>query len=185
MKKLLAVAALALISTPASAATSLTHFTFQNVTLDGGGSVTGFFDTDQSLNAITNWSVGTGAGTPPFFLGGTINFPAHGYASGQNGSTATFSGSSVIFSALGEPFGSSLTVSFSGMLGSSTAVTGGAESEFIFSRAVNAGGSIVGSEASVVAPVPEPATWAMMLLGFGAVGGAARYRRRKTDVAFA
>lgn len=33
--------------------------------------------------------------------------------------------------------------------------------------------------------VPEPATWAMMIGGFGAVGGAMRYRRRKTTVAFA
>ncbi len=28
--------------------------------------------------------------------------------------------------------------------------------------------------------VPEPATWAMMIFGFGAVGGAMRYRRRVT-----
>lgn len=27
--------------------------------------------------------------------------------------------------------------------------------------------------------VPEPSTWAMMLIGFGAVGGAMRYRRRQ------
>jgi len=33
--------------------------------------------------------------------------------------------------------------------------------------------------------VPEPATWAMMMLGFGAVGGAMRYRRRAAKVAFA
>ena len=33
--------------------------------------------------------------------------------------------------------------------------------------------------------VPEPATWAMMLVGFGAIGGALRYRRRKTSVSFA
>lgn len=33
--------------------------------------------------------------------------------------------------------------------------------------------------------VPEPATWAMMLIGFGAVGAAARYRRRKVRVTFA
>lgn len=33
--------------------------------------------------------------------------------------------------------------------------------------------------------VPEPATWAMMILGFGMVGGAARYRRRWARVAFA
>lgn len=32
--------------------------------------------------------------------------------------------------------------------------------------------------------VPEPATWAMMIGGFGMVGGAMRYRRRKTTVSF-
>ena len=33
--------------------------------------------------------------------------------------------------------------------------------------------------------VPEPATWAMMILGFGAVGGAMRGREVKTKVSFA
>ena len=33
--------------------------------------------------------------------------------------------------------------------------------------------------------VPEPATWAMMLLGFGMIGAAARYRRRSSKVTFA
>lgn len=37
---------------------------------------------------------------------------------------------------------------------------------------------------SVTAAVPEPATWAMMLLGFGMMGGMLRYRRRSTKVAF-
>lgn len=32
---------------------------------------------------------------------------------------------------------------------------------------------------SQTAPVPEPATWAMMLIGFGAVGGAMRSRRKQ------
>lgn len=32
-------------------------------------------------------------------------------------------------------------------------------------------------------PVPEPATWAMMLMGFGAAGYAIRRRRRKVDLA--
>lgn len=37
-----------------------------------------------------------------------------------------------------------------------------------------------------VAAVPEPATWAMMLVGFGAIGGAMRRRTaRRTRVAFA
>ena len=33
--------------------------------------------------------------------------------------------------------------------------------------------------------VPEPATWAMMMVGFGMVAGAARYRRRSTTAAIA
>lgn len=33
--------------------------------------------------------------------------------------------------------------------------------------------------------VPEPATWAMMIGGFGAVGASMRYRRRKVTVSFA
>jgi hypothetical protein len=36
-----------------------------------------------------------------------------------------------------------------------------------------------------VTAVPEPATWGMMLLGFGMVAGAARYRRRATKVVYA
>ena len=34
-----------------------------------------------------------------------------------------------------------------------------------------------------VGAVPEPATWAMMLTGFGMVAGATRYRRRKATIA--
>ncbi len=41
-----------------------------------------------------------------------------------------------------------------------------------------------GTAAGNPGAVPEPATWAMMLLGFGLMGGALRYGRRKTTVAF-
>jgi hypothetical protein len=36
-----------------------------------------------------------------------------------------------------------------------------------------------------VPSVPEPGTWAMMLLGFGMMGAAMRYRRRDTAVTYA
>lgn len=39
------------------------------------------------------------------------------------------------------------------------------------------------SASEAVAGVPEPATWAMMLLGFGALGVALRRSRRKVEVA--
>lgn len=35
-----------------------------------------------------------------------------------------------------------------------------------------------------LAAVPEPATWAMLILGFGMVGASLRYRRRATTVAY-
>ncbi len=37
----------------------------------------------------------------------------------------------------------------------------------------------------VAAAVPEPGTWAMMLLGFGMIGATARYRRRGMKTAYA
>ncbi len=40
------------------------------------------------------------------------------------------------------------------------------------------------SYTKLVTTVPEPATWAMMLLGFGTIGGAARYRRKSRTVSF-
>jgi hypothetical protein len=43
---------------------------------------------------------------------------------------------------------------------------------------VPSGLRITASDA-VVAAVPEPATWAMMLIGFGAIGCAMRFRRRR------
>ena len=37
----------------------------------------------------------------------------------------------------------------------------------------------------VAVAVPEPSSWAMMLIGFGMLGAAARYRRRKTAISYA
>jgi hypothetical protein len=39
--------------------------------------------------------------------------------------------------------------------------------------------------AGTISAVPEPATWAMMIGGFGMVGGAMRYRRRSAKVSYA
>ncbi|WP_082657618.1 MULTISPECIES: PEPxxWA-CTERM sorting domain-containing protein [unclassified Sphingopyxis] len=47
------------------------------------------------------------------------------------------------------------------------------------------GGALVrgaGGEYTLAAAVPEPATWATMLLGLSVIGGAMRYRRRPKDV---
>ena len=36
-----------------------------------------------------------------------------------------------------------------------------------------------------LAAVPEPATWAMMIMGFGLIGGAYRSRRTQGKISFA
>lgn len=41
---------------------------------------------------------------------------------------------------------------------------------------------LAGLSVSTVSPVPEPATWVMMLVGFGMVGAVTRYRRRKSTI---
>lgn len=43
----------------------------------------------------------------------------------------------------------------------------------------------VSAVSAVAAAVPEPGTWAMMLVGFGLVGGMARMQRRRVTVAWA
>ena len=58
---------------------------------------------------------------------------------------------------------------------------------FDFTQGVD-GGLIDTGQGPVVNPpagaVPEPATWAMMIMGFGLTGLAMRYRRRKVQIAF-
>jgi len=41
------------------------------------------------------------------------------------------------------------------------------------------------SQSQVIAAVPEPATWAMMIAGFGLVGGIVRRRSRATNIVYA
>jgi hypothetical protein len=45
--------------------------------------------------------------------------------------------------------------------------------------------SLFGLSIATGGAVPEPATWALMILGFGAIGGAMRYRTRKVTFATA
>ncbi|MEG3122328.1 FxDxF family PEP-CTERM protein [Sphingomonas sp. GB1N7] len=74
-----------------------------------------------------------------------------------------------------------------------TLVAGGVNTLFV-SGNVGAAGSTEPADASfsgnlsfatVTAAVPEPATWGLMVVGFGMIGSAARGRKAKTTVRFA
>ena len=68
-------------------------------------------------------------------------------------------------------------------------LTGFDDTRGFFSFTANQNGSIQGSFSAtanaVTGAVPEPATWAMMLIGVGAVGASVRRRKVKTTVAYA
>lgn len=51
---------------------------------------------------------------------------------------------------------------------------------------ISRGGGAYGGQLSFIpSAVPEPGTWAMMLMGFGMMGAAMRYRRRSTKIVYA
>jgi PEP-CTERM motif len=92
---------------------------------------------------------------------GTLNLvPNSGSCPGYNAGFCPFRAAGVNFA------GTAMSIGF-----------GGVANQIVFDD-VTFGSSTPGG-------VPEPATWAMMIGGFGAIGGTMRYRRRKTSVSFA
>ncbi len=185
------LAATALTATAASAATpvNLTINTnlagnfagFQN--FDGTAVLTGAFDFDQ----IT---MGTSVSDFSALFTQTGQSIAQNFAVGD-GVTALYDGTNLTFTQNASTvfsFGiSDLSLVNGGPPAFSNTTTN--ESSFQFGGAavtINAGST--GNLVAVVptaAAVPEPATWAMMLVGFGMVAGTARYRRRSTTAVYA
>lgn len=93
--------------------------------------------------------------------------------------SATFNGAPVTITAETAANGA---ITYNGMLDYADAVQG---QPFTLSLAaqVRRGGSLSTSVSYVAGAVPEPASWAMMIGGFGVVGGS--LRRRRTSVRFA
>lgn len=81
---------------------------------------------------------------------------------------------------LGETSGGQFILAFTG--GDPGTVTLSNATVRYQSTGLDGQGSAIGTPTNPPPPVPEPATWAMMLLGFGAVGYSLR-RRRRSDIA--
>jgi hypothetical protein len=127
----------------------------------------------------------------------TINF-------GQNPvSTPNFNGSFTLTNSLSDLYSIVISTSTPGVVFTSAALTGGGNTytllpfpdstslklastlipagTYMFNFTGTAGpsaGALTGNVTIMAAPVPEAATWAMMILGFGAMGMMIRRRRR-------
>ncbi|MDP1025755.1 FxDxF family PEP-CTERM protein [Sphingomonas sp. KR1UV-12] len=162
-------AATAIAASPASAATGLITFEFQNGSLvglfgntnpSGTGTDTYNFTLDQASNVFASTSS----------LGLRLTFTDLDFTSVKLNNVAFDNISSGVFELR--------TISQLVAAGPQTLTVGYRNAQFLSSYS----GKLV---VTPVAAVPEPATWAMMLLGFGMVAGVARYRRRSANVTYA
>lgn len=64
-------------------------------------------------------------------------------------------------------------------------VTGAAGEVFTSVTFTSSSNSFEVDNLAVISAIPEPATWGMMMIGFGMIGATARYRRRRSNIAFA
>ncbi|MDB5265867.1 MAG: hypothetical protein JWM39_580 [Parcubacteria group bacterium] len=174
--KLLAGAALALGLTTAAFGAQASIYDFSWIdTVGGNDSATGQF-TLNSSSVITNFTGTQIVGTSTSAIGGTSSF---GSADQLFSPTAAepfdFNGASYHTATLGD---FNLAFDPGSGLGlvriSSTETPGGtADGEH----------SITFSATKVAGGVPEPASWALMILGFGGVGATLRNTKRKTALA--
>ena len=176
MKHLIAItAAIAAIAT-AAPAWAAKVFTLDNVTLQGGGTLTGSFTTDDALTSLLSVNITASSGTfgPGVFSNFTYNnasladwvvLPTQGFRISTSG------------------FAQQLRLDFFPL------TAGGANILNTSYEYQNTGGgrAVTGGRAVLDVPsaVPEPATWAMMIMGFGLAGAALRSHGRKVALAVA
>lgn len=120
------------------------------------------------------------------FVGAVTSVTGSTYASAENPFTPSDSG--------GFEFKASLLASHTftgiGTFGRASSVLGFtgpyyevARYDLLFGTGGGSTNQSINIQKGLAASVPEPGTWAMMLIGFGIVGGTARYRRRTAATA--
>ena len=171
--RILAAAALsACLAAPAIAGD--VRWTLSNVTFDDGGTASGWFEYDAGTDTVLGWSIQTSGGDAR----GGFDYETNDDPAVQGPGDFIFAGNDEA-----NPY---LRLIADGPLpgvGGAVALLTGPDGGYECSncdgvRFVNRG-SLVG-----VAVAPEPVSWAMMVGGFGAIGGAMR-RRQTCRVSFA
>jgi hypothetical protein len=177
----LTAAAFTALAAPASAAVTTVDYDF--VTADGGSAGNGSFSFDSALTGLLTYedldsfsiTIGGGSYDLAYVLSG--NFSVYRYfgfnATTELFETADLGGFPQILSAIKDDFSSGFFVRDDSI---KLARNYNPESgELPFVR--------VAINSSTGGVVPEPATWAMMIAGFGLVGAVSRRRRATTVTA--
>jgi PEP-CTERM motif len=168
MRKLALLACSAAMLMAAAPATAAVTFELKDVTLQGGGMLTGDFVTSDDLTTLLGLDITSTAGD---FGGRHFNetiYSLDDVTSGRmpaNSSIRLDLGDLELQLAFGD-----LTAA-----GASLSDPNSSEHSRLAGTRLVTGGSIV-AEAPATAAVPEPATWVMMIGGFGLVGSILRRR---------
>lgn len=172
---------------PASAAT------FTTIPVGTSTATASFIATPNSNGTISGAIGRSGLAAGDFVDTFTFTLPASGFGTGSVitttgtiGSATDLNFTSVTFNGRIVP----ITVMAGGLFemafASGLPVTGGVVNSLVVSGTSFGGASYGGNLTfAPAAAVPEAATWAMMLVGFGMMGAGLRYGRRKSTVAFA
>jgi hypothetical protein len=179
-----AIAAVALVSATGANAALIRNFTAADLNISTGpmGSITaGFTQTGISE---------AGQATTDFTDTYTFRIPANGFGSGSVITTASFLGASDdtdIISVVVN--GITATKSDTGInefaFVNNVPIIADAFNTIVVTGLARGNGSYSGT-ATFTPAVPEPASWALMIMGVGVAGGATRYRRRSAaKVSFA
>lgn len=170
MKRFAAAAlALALFGAAAQAHAATVDWTLSDVTFNDGTTLEGTFESDSLTGLVTGFDLTTHDGTLP----GLHYDSASDVLQNNHFATDSF----IAFRPTAQQY---VQLAFAQPL-----LTGG-------TIALRAGGFdsyecdncltirlVTGGSASAASSAPEPATWAMMLIGFGALGGVLRVRREE------
>ena len=174
--------------------TGVTNQTATSVTIRGGETLVGNGGQAraEALDGLVNSTASALGGLPASQLSFDLTDPALGFTSSEfrifvGGGTAT-TATLTFLDTTGEAFTSTLNILPNGFF-NAQAIDGQVIDKFSFTtngtfedvRQVRLGG--IGP--ITVGVIPEPASWALMILGFGGVGAIARGRKRSARNAFA
>jgi hypothetical protein len=173
MKRLAAISAAIVALAVAAPAWAAKTFVLDNVTLQGGGTLTGTFTTDDALSSLIGINITASAGSygPGVFsvfnynnaaLADWVSLPTQGFRIQTAGAAQQ----------LRLDF-NPLTLTGANILNTSS------EYQRLGGPRAVLTGRVMLQESSPISAVPEPATWAMMIIGFGAVGSMVRTTRRR------
>ncbi len=170
MKRFAALAAAVVAIAAAAPAWAAKTFVLDGVTLEGGGTLTGSFTTNDALTSLEAIDIIASMNDFRGFTFQEFHYNDVGFVYSDHMPT--------YFSVKTTGFAQELQLYFSPLTDSGATLW----ANYSFEHQVVAGTRQVTAGRVIAAPisaVPEPATWAMMIVGFGLAGSALRQGGRK------